>query len=307
MDLFTKKLVLATLLVLGVVASGFAQLGFEFWTGDDSAYASAQDQNVMFGFSKFDSGSTDIFVYDADKKVVGSTVVFFTIDNGVTFKKKAVTFKAGYASVSELIGLFDANKFVAAKGLLMSINGKVYTFPMDNFLNAFQKFDDYKFNANPFGNGGDNPFGNELTQDNWVGSLGLDQLNSFDLDSYVDIFIADATRFGVDVSHVMEGKVYVHFDGRDEYILENPLVIAYTDALGDDNEVHIVVNPKLWAAASPAKRLAIMYHELGHDVLNLDHKSDKGPLMSVYAQEDYTFDQLYSLRLDMFTNYLIDN
>ena len=105
------------------------------------------------------------------------------------------------------------------------------------------------------------------------------------------------------MSYVFDGSVELVFDSQHPHILQNPDVIAFTTTLGKDDKVYVVVNPNAWMAASPAKRLAIMYHELGHDILNFEHASDKGPLMSVYAREDYSFEDLFLLKNEMFTDY----
>ena len=38
----------------------------------------------------------------------------------------------------------------------------------------------------------------------------------------------------------------------------------------DDSKVTVVVDPENWYAANQAKRWYIIYHELGHDILNLE-------------------------------------
>ena len=165
----------------------------------------------------------------------------------------------------------------------------------------------YKNKDNPFAPGytpaaDDNPFGGGSisTSEEWVTLNGLELINPFDLDVYLKVFVQDAKDNGIDLSHIYDGEINLEFKV-DTRVGET--TIAYTDALGDDDTVHIVVNPNHWYKASPAKRLAIMYHELGHDILNFKHNSDEGPLMSVYAREDYTFEELFELKNEMFEDY----
>ena len=120
------------------------------------------------------------------------------------------------------------------------------------------------------------------------------------------MFIKDAQdNYNLDFSYIYGFRNKVLLEFGDPRSMDEG-VIAYTDTLGNDNRVHVVVNPELWEAASPMKRIAILYHELGHDILNLEHRGEKGPLMSVYARSNYTLFEFYELRDGMFRFY-IDN
>ena len=137
----------------------------------------------------------------------------------------------------------------------------------------------------------------------WAAKYNVANLNQFDLHAFLTVFVKDAKEnFGLDFSYIYNYEVDLEFNSTVRKA--GSKTIAYTDALGDNKRVHIVVIPAKWSKMTPAERLAVMYHELGHDILNLDHKAEKGPLMSVYATRGQTFDQLFELRKEMFADYL---
>lgn len=172
-------------------------------------------------------------------------------------------------------------------------------------LNVLIEASDAKIAAeNPFDNNEDNPFtsnGNDNdSTEKWLENNGLENLNPFFLEQYLQVFLQDADDNGIDVSHVNLNSINLEFKVDDSV---GRSTIAYTDTMNNDNRVHVVVNPTRWNAASPQKRLAIFYHELGHDILNFDHDAEEGPLMSVYAREDYTYEELFKLRNQMFQDF----
>ena len=48
-------------------------------------------------------------------------------------------------------------------------------------------------------------------------------------------------------------------------------VLALAYGFQDDNVIKIQIDPEKWAKSSSQKRWYVLYHELGHDVLNLEH------------------------------------
>ena len=104
------------------------------------------------------------------------------------------------------------------------------------------------------------------------------------------------------------------YDFKNEVLLEfgDPTVmkegvIAYTDTLGEDDRVHVVVNPDVWVRMENVDRLAVIYHELGHDILNLEHISEHGPLMSVYAPKKFTLESFFRLKHEMILDFIRNN
>lgn len=85
-------------------------------------------------------------------------------------------------------------------------------------------------------------------------------------DSYLDQFIADANKRGIDLSHVRDGQIDIYWGDTDGDIAE-------AIGMNEDDSVQIIVNPIIWTELSELERKEIMYHEFGHDILNLEHTS----------------------------------
>ena len=68
------------------------------------------------------------------------------------------------------------------------------------------------------------------------------------------------------------------------------LALAY--GYGDDTIIKIKVDPEKWAKASPEKRWYVLYHELGHDVLNLKH-GQGGKMMFNFAEREYSWNEFF--------------
>ena len=87
-------------------------------------------------------------------------------------------------------------------------------------------------------------------------------------ETYVIAFLADAERHGVDLSFVDVNQILIEF--REEGFAGLSHLYCY-----DDERVHISYNQLFWNSASyydiQNERLAVMYHELGHDILNSSH------------------------------------
>ena len=75
--------------------------------------------------------------------------------------------------------------------------------------------------------------------------------------------------------------------------------IALAYGKGDDSIIYIEVDPEKWAESSSQKRWYVLYHELGHDVLNLDH-GQAGKMMFNFANRDYTWDEFFEDKQYMF-------
>ena len=146
-------------------------------------------------------------------------------------------------------------------------------------------------------------------------------LNSYDLESYLNVFYYDLFvnapgYFGSDISAVafkvmQKHKSNIFFreipkDQRSE--ASNVLALAW--GMFDDCRVQIQVNPTEWHKADNVRRLWIIYHELCHDVFNLEHECGitlMNPTIPSYIDEtmflsarDELIDYIYAN--DLFTN-----
>ena len=126
---------------------------------------------------------------------------------------------------------------------------------------------------------------------------GLANVNPFNLDKYIDKFILDAkTNHNIDLSYVNK---------RDKLIMFRELegeTIAAAYKMNDDGKVLVIVDPENWQAANQSKRWYIIYHELGHDILNLEH-GECGPMMKETANGNYSWDRLEKDKNTMFETY----
>ena len=126
---------------------------------------------------------------------------------------------------------------------------------------------------------------------------GLANVNPFNLDKYIDKFILDAkTNHNIDLSYV---------NNRDKLILFKELegeTIAAAYKMNDDDNVLVLVDPENWYDANQSKRWYIIYHELGHDILNLEH-GECGPMMNETASGNYSWDRLEKDKNTMFETY----
>jgi len=79
-------------------------------------------------------------------------------------------------------------------------------------------------------------------------------------------------------------------------------VIALAYGINDDSNIVLKVDPEMWSRASSETRWYILYHELGHDVLNFEH-GQGGSMMFNFADKDYTWDDFAKDRDYMFDKY----
>jgi antitoxin component YwqK of YwqJK toxin-antitoxin module len=70
----------------------------------------------------------------------------------------------------------------------------------------------------------------------------------------------------------------------------------------DDSKITLSINPYLWKTSSTPKKLYVIYHELGHDILNLRH-GEGGKMMFTLSDDEYTLKQFYEDRGYMFMNF----
>jgi len=124
-----------------------------------------------------------------------------------------------------------------------------------------------------------------------VQGFSYEEINVYDLDKMIDIFLKDCKSNGISINPEM--KINATFDSMNDEIL----ALAY--GLDNDEEIIIKVNPINWKQASTQKKWYIMYHELGHDVLNLLH-GQGGKMMYPFVDRDYTWEEFYDDKKYMF-------
>ena len=99
-----------------------------------------------------------------------------------------------------------------------------------------------------------------------INGVDMRDINEYDLKAMINFFIDDYER------NVNQKSFSINRDNIDAKFTsldENQLAVAL--GYDDDDNIVIRVDPVKWSKASKEKRWYILYHELGHDILNLDH------------------------------------
>ena len=116
----------------------------------------------------------------------------------------------------------------------------------------------------------------------------------------VEFFIRDCKRNGIEINNdqVIKAEFVREYsvDGADE-------AIAISKAMNDDELIDIEIKDDYWDKSSQEKRWYILYHELGHDVLNLKH-GEGGVMMFTYPNKTYySWEDFIKDRQTMFKYY----
>lgn len=117
-----------------------------------------------------------------------------------------------------------------------------------------------------------------------IGGVDLRDLNQYDLEAMVKFFLEDCKKNNINVPNINSLKAT--FEPLEGAIL----ALAY--GYEDDSIIKIKVDPEKWANSSIQKRWYVLYHELGHDILNLQH-GQGGKMMFNFADREYTWDEFF--------------
>lgn len=118
-----------------------------------------------------------------------------------------------------------------------------------------------------------------------IGNQDMRKINQYDLEAMVKIFLEDCKKFNKKVPEINTLKAtFEPLEGS---------VIALSYGYGDDSTIVIKVDPEKWAKSSIEKKWYVLYHELGHDVLNLEH-GQGGKMMFNFADKEYTWDDFFN-------------
>ena len=129
-----------------------------------------------------------------------------------------------------------------------------------------------------------------------VGGVDVRQMDMYQLDKLVEVFLADCRDHSIYIQHPQ--YVRATFEP-----LEGEL-IALAFKMNVDDEIEIKVDPENWSRSSLAKKWYILYHELGHDVLNLEH-GQGGKMMFNFANKEYRWEEFLADKEKMF-GYALD-
>jgi hypothetical protein len=127
-----------------------------------------------------------------------------------------------------------------------------------------------------------------------MGGKDLREINQYDLEAMIKYFLEDCQSNNIKI--LESYSINATFEP-----LEGNL-IALSYASGNDTLIKIKVDPEKWAKSSIEKRWYVLYHELGHDVLNLDH-GQGGKMMFNFADKEYSWDDFFVDKAYMY-NYI---
>jgi hypothetical protein len=126
-----------------------------------------------------------------------------------------------------------------------------------------------------------------------IGGIDIRNINQYDIKSFINVFINDCKNNKIKIQNDMIIKAnFEPLDG-------NIIALAY--GLGDDSKVIIKVDPLKWKESSIEKKWYIIYHELGHDILNLNH-GEAGKMMFNFADKEYSWKDFIEDKEYMFNN-----
>ena len=193
--------------------------------------------------------------------------------SGYKFKK---IFNSSLAKKTELMG----TEYYTSQHLIFSFQEEFYNSQKQRYLNFVNDSNNRKDNSN-------------LLKFN-VGGVDIRDVNIYDLESMVKVFLEDCLKNNINPPSINTLKAT--FEPLEEG------VIAYAFGRNNDNVIIIKVDPTRWANASIEKKWYILYHELGHDILNFTHGSG-GKMMYNFADRDYTWDEFFKDKDYMFNAY----
>lgn len=130
-----------------------------------------------------------------------------------------------------------------------------------------------------------------LTKESYrIDGIDLMQFDFNNIEGMIQLFLKDALYNGVSLN---KNIIDVEFSELDEGIL------GIAQAMNDDSHIKIRIDRENWFEASPAMRWYVLYHELGHDALNLGHGYG-GRMMNPISDYGYSWSEFWEDRQKMF-------
>lgn len=130
---------------------------------------------------------------------------------------------------------------------------------------------------------------------------------SEDFDMYVTKFYRDLEFYGIYKQKPY--KQIIKFSELDK-LEETTHIHGVSYGFEDDNKIEIYINPSSWKNFNKPMRYFLMYHELAHDILNLDdlemNPSHEGKLMypAISAYENVSMDDFIEAFQKTFEDYI---
>jgi len=136
-----------------------------------------------------------------------------------------------------------------------------------------------------------------ITKENYlIAGVDLKEFNTSDIRGMVDVFLRDAKFNGITTGTY---EVSITFSTLQDGVL------GVAMGMNNDRVINVLIDRDNWFIASPATRWYVLYHELGHDVLNLEHFTG-GRMMNPISDSGYSWSEFWNDRQDMFNWVLIN-
>ena len=126
-----------------------------------------------------------------------------------------------------------------------------------------------------------------------INGINLKNFDTYDVRAMVDVFLSDCSNNSI---NNVGGEIKVQFEELEKGVL------GASYAFDNDELIYIKIDPIQWEAASVPIRWYLLYHEPGHDVLNLDHGSG-GKMMFNFIDKNYSWDEFWKDRNQMFSTF----
>ena len=124
----------------------------------------------------------------------------------------------------------------------------------------------------------------------FINSNDIRDVNTYDLKSMVKFFLEDCKLNGIPIPK--EINISSTFEVLDSKTLGVSLGRNIPDII-------LKIDPKSWSKSSITKRWYLIYHELGHDVLNLKH-GEGGKMMFTFSDREYKWKEFFDDKKYMF-------
>jgi len=119
--------------------------------------------------------------------------------------------------------------------------------------------------------------------------------DSDEFDMYVDKFYRDVNNYGF--YPVKPEKIIIKFSYFDR-IKHSTHLHGVSLGYNDDDLIEIYINKSSWDNLDRAGKFRLMYHELGHDVLNLDDLDETNTELDAIMYPAFSTNQ--KLKMDIF-------
>jgi len=127
-----------------------------------------------------------------------------------------------------------------------------------------------------------------------IGTKNMKEIGVDNLEEMISLFLEDCQVNGIVVSDSQE--IAVIFESLPDGI------VMLASGIGNDDKITLKIDEDIWTRLSEVDKWYMLYHELGHDVLNLMHTSG-GDMMSIEVNKRVTWDHFFTDRQIMFEVY----